>query len=430
MICGNYSHYGELGTEVVIGRSLQAEFMRECRVNTQNIVSQKGMTLSISLFHAFSAEAIGFDQQHLIGVHDRPTIVSLERLCAAHRLSLLVEYFSSSATSYETSRGGTRWRFWPKSLRFRARSNEFGQEWSLPALAQLFLKPPKCILFPMSYQASHFLLLASVLCRIRGIPYYPIIGSGGVPNNRRQAWYLKRAATVFVHTHAAKQAFGNANYLRDVLVEVLPLGLDCVHFSPKPEAKPPQVKLLFVGRLLEQKGVHIAIETVSQLRKEFSEVTLTIVGPKSDEGYFTSLMSQIEKCGLESVITYVGPVPYDELPKYYQESTLLLMPSRTEGFGLVVTESMACATPVLALRDSGGPDEIISDGVDGALSTVGEFAGVAATLLRNPSHLASMGRRAREKVVALYSLDHTVDVLRSHLPAQLFISSDSLVQQN
>ncbi len=68
-------------------------------------------------------------------------------------------------------------------------------------------------------------------------------------------------------------------------------------------------------------------------------------------------------------INFVGSVEQKQLVPYYQKANLLLLPSAHESFGMVMVEAMACGTPVVALKGSGGPDEIIENGINGILTT-------------------------------------------------------------
>jgi len=114
-----------------------------------------------------------------------------------------------------------------------------------------------------------------------------------------------------------------------------------------------------------------------------------------------------------------GAVPYEELPQWYAAADLFIFPSPLESFGFVVVESMACGTPVVALRGSGGPEEIITHRVDGILTDLPNLALEAIGLLSNPEHMKQMGDRAVEKINEKYTMEQTVAKLLSLLDKSL-----------
>jgi glycosyltransferase involved in cell wall biosynthesis len=95
------------------------------------------------------------------------------------------------------------------------------------------------------------------------------------------------------------------------------------------------------------------------------------------------------------------------LVRQYQGAEVALLSSWQEGFGMVLVEAMACGTPVVSTR-SGGPEEIIRDGVTGFLSPVGNALALAEAverLLADGALRASMGRAAREDVCDRFSME-------------------------
>jgi glycosyltransferase involved in cell wall biosynthesis len=123
--------------------------------------------------------------------------------------------------------------------------------------------------------------------------------------------------------------------------------------------------LLFVGRLVENKGAHEAILAA----KKIGEKLLIIGEPHEGEYWDTKI-----KPYLDDKIRYIGFVPREELAKYYQKAKATLFPIKwEEPFGLVMVESMACGTPVIAFRRGSVP-EVIKDGKTGFIvNTVEEM---------------------------------------------------------
>ncbi len=106
--------------------------------------------------------------------------------------------------------------------------------------------------------------------------------------------------------------------------------------------------VLFVGRLIEEKGI---IELLEATKKWDKNIVLTVVG-------IGPLSSLVQKAAKESKnIKFVGNLTQDELPIYYSGSDILIVPSvHEEGFGRVILEALACGTPIIGSRRGAIPE--------------------------------------------------------------------------
>lgn len=116
--------------------------------------------------------------------------------------------------------------------------------------------------------------------------------------------------------------------------------------------------LIWIGRIVPEKGLKTAIEVANK-----TNLPLKIIGSVADQKYFDKeIQTKIDK---SNQIEYLGEKTGGELVKIYQDAKILLFPiDWEEPFGLVLTEAMACGTPVVAF-DRGAVSEIIKDGVTG-----------------------------------------------------------------
>lgn len=160
-------------------------------------------------------------------------------------------------------------------------------------------------------------------------------------------------------------------------VHIVPLGVEHAFFAPgyRPQArralgiKGEDSMLLFVGRLQALKGVDLALETLIELRERGRNAMLAIVGgPSGPDGRDTlaQLHRRVEEAGVIEHVSFVAPQSHQLLSTWMRASDVMLVPSRTESFGLVALESSACGTPVVA-SDVGGLMTLIDPGVTGFL---------------------------------------------------------------
>ncbi len=140
------------------------------------------------------------------------------------------------------------------------------------------------------------------------------------------------------------------------------------------------LRLLYVGRVIQQKGVHVLVEAVRILGQQGIPVQLTVVGGTHpwERKYRAKLLRQAR--GLP--VHFVGFVAPEHLPEYFRDADLLVCPSqRNEAFGMVNVEALGAGLPVVASRQGGIP-EIIDDSCGVLVQHFTRPAAFATTLRR------------------------------------------------
>jgi D-inositol-3-phosphate glycosyltransferase len=206
-------------------------------------------------------------------------------------------------------------------------------------------------------------------------------------------------------------------------IEVIGPGVDATLFAPGDQATARRALgtgarhvLAFVGRLQPLKGPEVAVRTLATLRRACPEldVELLVVGGASGNGGGVPerLAKLAAELGVGDRVRSLPPQPRERLPLVYQAADLLLMPSRSESFGLVALEAQACGTPVLATR-VGGLRYAVGDGTTGLLLADRDpcrWAAAIRSLLVSPRRLAAMRLAA-----ATFSRGHGWDETASRL---------------
>jgi len=158
--------------------------------------------------------------------------------------------------------------------------------------------------------------------------------------------------------------------------------------------------MLFVGRIQPLKGLDVAVETLARLADR--RTRLVVVGGASGnegESEVVRIRSLIESLGVAGRVDFVAPQAHHMLSTYYRAADVVIVPSRSESFGLVALEAAACGVPVVA-SGVGGLITIVDDGVTGHLvadRSPDVFASHVDRILANPIDAAAMGARAAEK---------------------------------
>ena len=105
-------------------------------------------------------------------------------------------------------------------------------------------------------------------------------------------------------------------------------------------------QVLYVGAVHRVKGVDVLIDAFAEVAREFPEHKLLVVGKEIDKKYSRKLRSKARRLGIESKVEFLGE--QRDIPGFMNESQLLVLPSRSEGYGKVILEAYACGLPVVA----------------------------------------------------------------------------------
>ena len=202
--------------------------------------------------------------------------------------------------------------------------------------------------------------------------------------------------------------------------EVIPWGIDVNQFPYNHDGNMPP-RLLFVGRIIPQKGVHTIIEAVQILvhREGYESLTLTIVGGYEKSEYRDQLEKMVDTSGIKNNIHFMGFLPRDKIHQVYRNHEIFLFPSVwDEPFGIVILEAMSCGLAIIGTA-TGGSAEILQNDEMAALTFPKENAEKCATqikrLLLDPGLLETIRKAGRHRVEEKFRFDHTIDLIEKSL---------------
>lgn len=219
-------------------------------------------------------------------------------------------------------------------------------------------------------------------------------------------WSMRQADVLAVVSEAMRAQAITLGMPAERIV-IASMGVDVATFSA-PEATAPRSGIVFVGRLAEKKGVTHLLAALQTLRRSLPDIRLRIVG---DGPLRAGLERQAADLGLQEAVEFLGGRPPAEIPAFFQQARLFVMPSviastgDQEGLGLVAAEAMSCRCPVVA-HDLAAVRDLVIDGVTGLLVPPGDETALAAAMekvLQSPALAASLAAAGQQHVQDNYS---------------------------
>ena len=171
---------------------------------------------------------------------------------------------------------------------------------------------------------------------------------------------------------------------------------DPLPFVPNVVSPLSEKRVICVARYSHEKGVDLLLKAWSAVEQQAADWRLDVFG----DGDRTAYEQQIDQLQIDRTRCQLHPRTND-VEREYSHSSLSVLSSRFEGFGMVIVEAMACGLPVVAFDCPWGPRSIIRDGEDGLLAENGNTLALAEKLLvlmQSPSRLAQAAQHARQNV--------------------------------
>lgn len=187
-------------------------------------------------------------------------------------------------------------------------------------------------------------------------------------------------------------------------IGVIPAGADLTGIAPKTGYRQDgPVNLLFVGRLVKQKGLDVLIAALAKLDLAL-RWRLILVG---DGPEWPAIAGEAARLGLADKLELRGWVRKEELPAIYRAGDIFVLPSRDEGMANALLEAMAAGLPVVGTRVA-GTGEVVIQGETGLLVAPEDADALAAALdalIRDESRRAAFGREGRKRVETTFGWD-------------------------
>jgi glycosyltransferase involved in cell wall biosynthesis len=174
--------------------------------------------------------------------------------------------------------------------------------------------------------------------------------------------------------------------------------------SLQKSAESPTRKFVYVGRLAPEKNLEMLIRAFAVVYKTVKDQSwkLLIVGDGPMRG---NLEKEVENSGQTDNIIFAGGFPWHQVPGWLAKSDVLILPSKSEPWGLVVNEAMVCGMPVIVSENCGCAEDLVKNDVNGFTFDPGrqqELESALRFFINNPEHIRTMGNESL-KLIAPFS---------------------------
>ena len=221
--------------------------------------------------------------------------------------------------------------------------------------------------------------------------------------------------TEWLLTYEATEVIVNSNYMKNEIqrlfglpfdkINVIPNGINLSNFTGierdydfrRQYAMDNEKIILYVGRLVYEKGVQHLIAAMPKILSNYNDAKLIIAGRG---GMMDELRAEASNLGLNDKIYFTGYLNSKQVQKMYKCADVAVFPSTYEPFGIVALEAMLAGVPTV-VSDVGGLDEIVTHGVDGMKSYTGNANSIAdsvTALLYDHQLATNVSKKAKQKV--------------------------------
>ncbi len=279
-----------------------------------------------------------------------------------------------------------------------------------------------------------------------GVPYLVSLRGGDVPGFQHRGialyhrlagpligWLWRRATAVVANSEGL--AALARQFAPDQPVEIIPNGVDAARFTPQGPEQAGEalgaceaggsLNLLFVGRVVWQKGLDVLLEALAGLPPDLRNgLSLTIVG---DGPAREALNAQAARLGLSGCVVFQGWLGREELPMAYRAADVFVFPSRDEGMPNVVLEAMAAGLPVVATRIAGSRDLVVEGetGVMVASEDAPALSAALAQLAADARLRRRLGEAGRRRVVECFSWQAVAEAYRDLALADMLAEQET-----
>jgi len=223
---------------------------------------------------------------------------------------------------------------------------------------------------------------------------------------------VKQLHNIVTVSDCSRQDIANDFGIQPAGIDVVYNGIDTDEFIPMPEITRAPMKLMATASAdAPLKGLRYLLRAYTQLLEKYPDLQLLIISKPEPGGKTERLIKHL---GIEDKVQFVNGISTAQMVRYYAESTIAVVPSVYEGFGLTAGEAMACGVPVVS-TDGGALPEVVGDaGVVIPVKSVDALVEAIDNLLENPEKRDQLGVLGRERILEKFCWNVCADQMAQY----------------
>lgn len=228
----------------------------------------------------------------------------------------------------------------------------------------------------------------------------------------------RRLSHIVTVSKCAQKDIANDFAIPEERFRIVPNGINTDFFYPLKDVRRADDQLLVTNSAdTPLKGLRYLLEAVDSIRKE-RRIKLVVIGEPKENGEINKI---IRKLGLDGIVKFTGRIRNEEFAGYYARTTIAVIPSLYEGFGMPAGEAMACGVPVISTAGGGLPEVVGDAGIIVPTADAMALRAAIVALLDDPGKrgcLAQAGfERVKNSLTWRHAAEKIVDVYRETIHA-------------
>lgn len=224
---------------------------------------------------------------------------------------------------------------------------------------------------------------------------------GFVEMQKRVARQVPRIVTV---STSSKRDIVDQYGLSPSQLEVVPIGVDHLHFRPRPEIRRVPGRIMTTASAdVPFKGLAPLVEAVAKVRTEQPDAHLVVVGKLRSD---SPVAAAIDRLGVGDAVRFESAISDDRMVELYAEASVAVVPSLYEGFSLPAVEALACGVPLVTTTGGALPEVVGDDGKTAILVSPGDAGALAQAIvgvLAEPELAGRLALEGRRRVLERFT---------------------------